>query len=110
MLSTMAIDAYLHFYPLALTCILTPFLPLTLTLSLIPSPHHTLPAFTQGEVVKVKSSKIVAGQEVERTNEFLQLLSIAILKKVCVCARACVVCVSEREREREFVYPAVRLH
>lgn len=32
--------------------------------------------------MRVKSSKIVAGQEVERTNEFLQLLSIAILKKV----------------------------
>ena len=57
--------------------------------SCIPSHPHTLtpspfsPAFVQGEVVKVKSSKIVAGQEVEKTNEFLQLLSIAILKKVC---------------------------
>ena len=45
------------------------------------------PAFVQGDVVKVKASKIVAGQEVERTNEFLQLLSIAILKKVCTIQR-----------------------
>ena len=37
--------------------------------------------------MKVKASKIVAGQEVERTNEFLQLLSIAILKKVCTIQR-----------------------
>ena len=39
-------------------------------------------AFVQGEVVRVKASKIVAGQEVDRTNEFLQQLAIAILKKV----------------------------
>ena len=39
-------------------------------------------AFVQGDVVRVKASRIVAGQEAERTNEFLQLLSIAILKKV----------------------------
>ena len=39
-------------------------------------------AFVQGDIVRVKASRIVAGQEAERTNEFLQLLSIAILKKV----------------------------
>lgn len=32
--------------------------------------------------MRVKASKIVAGHEAEKTNEFLQLLSIAILKKV----------------------------
>lgn len=40
------------------------------------------PAFVQGDTVRVRPSKIVAGQEAEKTNEFLQLLSIAILKKV----------------------------
>ena len=39
-------------------------------------------AFTTGELVKVKPTKIVAGHEAERTNEFLQILSIAILKEV----------------------------
>ncbi|CAI8036160.1 TRAF3-interacting protein 1 [Geodia barretti] len=38
-------------------------------------------SFVQGEVVRVRASKIVAGQEAEKTNELLQLLSIAILKK-----------------------------
>ena len=43
------------------------------------------PAFTTGELVRAKPSKIVAGQESEKTNEFLQMLSIAILKQVwCV--------------------------
>ena len=41
-------------------------------------------AFVQGEVVRAKASKIVAGQEAKKTNEFLQLLSIAILKKVSI--------------------------
>ena len=41
-------------------------------------------AFVQGEVVRVRASKIVAGQEAEKTNELLQLLSIAILKKVSI--------------------------
>ena len=39
-------------------------------------------AFTTGELVKVKPTKIVAGHEAERTNEFLQILSITILKEV----------------------------
>ena len=39
-------------------------------------------AFTTGELVKVKPTKVVAGHEVERTNEFLQVLSITILKEV----------------------------
>lgn len=39
-------------------------------------------AFTVGEVVAVRPSKIVAGQEVEKTNEFLQILASAVLKKV----------------------------
>ena len=52
-------------------------------------------AFTVGEVVGVRPSKIVAGQEVEKTNEFLQILANAVLKKVfsrgldgwmCVCS------------------------
>ena len=42
---------------------------------------HTL-AFTTGEVVKVRPSKVVAGHEADRTNEFLQILGIAILKEV----------------------------
>ena len=42
------------------------------------------PAFTTGELVRAKPSKIVAGQESEKTNEFLQMLSIAILKQVWV--------------------------
>ena len=32
----------------------------------------------------MKPSKIVAGHEVEKTNEFLQMLAIAILKEVGV--------------------------
>ena len=32
----------------------------------------------------------MAGQESEKTNEFLQMLSIAILKQVCVCVCVCV--------------------
>ena len=43
---------------------------------------HT--AFTTGELVKVRPTKIVAGHEAEKTNEFLQILSIAILKEVHV--------------------------
>jgi len=39
-------------------------------------------AFTTGDLVRAKPSKIVSGQEAERTNEFLQILSIAILKQV----------------------------
>ena len=39
-------------------------------------------AFTTGELVKVKPAKVVAGHDAEKTNEFLQLLSIAILKEV----------------------------
>ena len=39
-------------------------------------------AFTTGEMVKVKPSKVVAGQDAEKTNEFLQILSISILKDV----------------------------
>ena len=42
-------------------------------------------AFTSGELVKVKPTKIVAGHEAERTNEFLQILSITILKEVLQC-------------------------
>ena len=34
------------------------------------------------EVINVKALKIVAGQEPEKTNEFLQLLGLAIMKKV----------------------------
>jgi hypothetical protein len=41
---------------------------------------HT--AFTTGELIKVKPTKVVAGHEAERTNEFLQILSITILKEV----------------------------
>ncbi len=39
-------------------------------------------AFTIGEVVKTRPSKVVAGQDAEKTNEFLQLLGTAILNKV----------------------------
>ena len=39
-------------------------------------------AFTTGDVLKVKTSRIVAGQECERTNEFLQVLAGAILSKL----------------------------
>ena len=39
-------------------------------------------AFTTGEVVKLKPTKVVAGHDAERTNEFLQVLSISILKQV----------------------------
>ena len=38
----------------------------------------------------MKPQKVVAGHEVEKTNEFLQSVSIAILKQVCVCACVCV--------------------
>ena len=38
--------------------------------------------FVTGSTVRVKASKIVAGQEAEKTNEFLQVLAIAIMKKV----------------------------
>lgn len=39
-------------------------------------------AFTTGELVKVRPSKVVAGHEAEKTNEFLQILGISILKEV----------------------------
>jgi len=35
-----------------------------------------------GESLKVRPSKVVAGHEAERTNEFLQALSMLITKKV----------------------------
>ena len=38
-------------------------------------------AFTIGEVIPMKPSKVVAGHEPERTNEFLQLLGTAIIRK-----------------------------
>ncbi len=44
--------------------------------------HTPTLAFTTGEVVKVRPSKVVAGHEADRTNEFLQILGIAILKEV----------------------------
>ncbi|XP_074653348.1 TRAF3-interacting protein 1-like [Tubulanus polymorphus] len=39
-------------------------------------------ALVTGKVVSVKPNKIVSGHEPEKTNEFLQLLATAILKKV----------------------------
>ena len=47
----------------------------------------SLLAFTTGDLVRAKPSKIVSGQESERTNEFLQILSIAILKQVGMCVK-----------------------
>ena len=44
--------------------------------------HLYVAAFTTGEVVKLKPTKVVAGHDAERTNEFLQVLSISILKQV----------------------------
>ena len=38
--------------------------------------------FTTANPLRAKASKIVAGQEPEKTNELLQVLAIAILKKV----------------------------
>ena len=40
------------------------------------------PAFVTGEIPKVRSSRIIAGQECERTNELLQALAGAVLKKL----------------------------
>ena len=45
-------------------------------------PSSVLTAFTLGELVTVRPSKIVAGHEADKTNEFLQLLASAVLKKV----------------------------
>lgn len=39
-------------------------------------------AFATEELSKAKPGKIVAGQEAERTNVFLQRLGMAVLKKV----------------------------
>jgi len=39
---------------------------------------------TSEETVKVRPSKIVAGHEAERTNEFLQALSSVVINKVGV--------------------------
>lgn len=44
-------------------------------------------AFTTGEIVKVRPSKIVAGHEAEKTNEFLQILGISILKEVSIALK-----------------------
>ena len=69
--------------------------------------HLDIAAFTLGEVVRVRPSKIIAGQDPERTNEFLQLLGTAILNKVIVfiltiamqcfeyqhCPKKCLICV-----------------
>lgn len=38
--------------------------------------------FTTGESLKVRASKVIAGQECERTNEFLQAMATAILNKL----------------------------
>ena len=38
--------------------------------------------FTTGESLKVRASKVIAGQECERTNEFLQAMATAILSKL----------------------------
>ncbi|KAL5508994.1 hypothetical protein EMCRGX_G004268 [Ephydatia muelleri] len=38
-------------------------------------------SFVKGEVLKVRPSKIVSGQEPEKTNEFLQILAISIMKQ-----------------------------
>ena len=35
-----------------------------------------------GESLKIRPSKVVAGHEAERTNEFLQALSLVITNKV----------------------------
>ena len=41
-------------------------------------------ALVLGKTLSVKPSKVVAGHEPEKTNEFLQLLAEAANKKVCV--------------------------
>ena len=46
--------------------------------------HFVISVFTTGNPVKARPSKIVAGLEVNRTNEFLQMIGIAILKKVMI--------------------------
>ena len=45
-------------------------------------------AFVTGKYLSVKAPRVVAGQEPEKTNEFLQVLAEAIEMKVCLYLKA----------------------
>lgn len=55
---------------------------LSVCIGIMPSSPFVPLVFTTGESLRVRASKVIAGQECERTNEFLQAMATAILSKL----------------------------